>query len=311
MVLTSTLVLVVALNIIYILILVVVMNNFYLEHNKDRRNSQMQRMQMALQQTEHDLESLAYWGRKILQIRDLQKLTYMYDDLDWYTRFSLQRTLQNDLIDLKNHNMFVSNVWLYIPEIGKTISNNRTYANQETWFQDLPEKGEGLFRNTQGQIVYMVTELSGIGEHPSCVIVELDMEACEAYSRIAAGEGEGTAQLYWLTTEDSLNKQKGNYLSVRGTSYPIIMTLNLDETEDEFISEVTRFGIAFSLFSTILTLTAILIWRRKIYLPLEKLLTEAFEKMRKGDFHYRIHYNDDSPFDVVYSSYNEMMEKME
>ena len=114
---SSTLILVLVLTIVYMTSFLLLMRHTSNLHSTEQRNSQIERLQMALKQTENDLQSLAFWQRKILQARELQKVTYMYNDLDWYNRFSLQTALHNELVELKDHNSFVRNVWLYIPEI--------------------------------------------------------------------------------------------------------------------------------------------------------------------------------------------------
>lgn len=312
-ILSSTLLLVAVMTIVYILVLVVVMNGVTSQHMIEQKGSLTKRMQMALQQTEHDLGSLAYWERRILQTKELQKLTYMYEDLDWYSRFSLQRSLHSLLVDLKNHNSFVENAWLYIPRIDKTISNSRPYASKEGWFSELSEVGVGLYRNAAGQIIYMVSDLTIPPDEtqPACVFVQLDTEAFESYIRIAASEENEEVRLHWIPGEADLTGGEESILAVYGTAYPIAMTLRRDNGEDAFGSHVTRLAVVFTLLSMLVALIGMLIWRRRVYVPLEKLLTEAFEKMRQGDFHYRIQYKENSPFAIVFSSYNQMMEKME
>ena len=308
---SSTLILVLVLTIVYMTSFLLLMRHTSNLHSTEQRNSQIERLQMALKQTENDLQSLAFWQRKILQARELQKVTYMYNDLDWYNRFSLQTALHNELVELKDHNSFVRNVWLYIPEIDKTISSARTYAFQESWFHSLPEHGQGLFRNADGQIVFLVSDLimADIEHHPACVIVELDTDAFASRVQVSAGQSDEEIRLQWLVEEDQISEK--DTVTVYGSIYPIALTLFQDKSEDTYVSDITRLAMLFLATSSLIMIIGLMVWRNRVYVPLQKLLTEAFEKTRQGDYHYRIPYLSSSPFAMVFDSYNQMMEKME
>lgn len=89
------------------------------EKQKDRENDQI-RLETCVSSTELHMKEIEKWGKQLLNGVDLQKFVYMYDDLDRYSRFSLQNEIYESVYDLYYKNEQVDSVVLYIPTNGKS-----------------------------------------------------------------------------------------------------------------------------------------------------------------------------------------------
>lgn len=69
------------------------------EKQKDRENDQI-RLETCVSSTELHMKEIEKWGKQLLNGVDLQKFVYMYDDLDRYSRFSLQNEIYESVYDL-------------------------------------------------------------------------------------------------------------------------------------------------------------------------------------------------------------------
>ena len=75
------------------------------EKQKDRENDQI-RLETCVLSTELHMKEIEKWGKQLLNGVDLQKFVYMYDDLDRYSRFSLQNEIYESVYDLYYKNIF-------------------------------------------------------------------------------------------------------------------------------------------------------------------------------------------------------------
>lgn len=92
------------------------------EKQKNRENDQI-RLETCVSSTELHMKEIEKWGKQLLNGVDLQKFVYMYDDLDRYSRFSLQNEIYESVYDLYYKNEQVDSVVLYIPTMGKVITD--------------------------------------------------------------------------------------------------------------------------------------------------------------------------------------------
>ena len=63
----------------------------------------------------------------------------MYDDLDRYSRFSLQNEIYESVYDLYYKNEQVDSVVLYIPTMGKVITDLHCQTSVKPWMEEMAE----------------------------------------------------------------------------------------------------------------------------------------------------------------------------
>ena len=102
------------------------------EKQKNRENDQI-RLETCVSSTELHMKEIEKWGKQLLNGVDLQKFVYMYDDLDRYSRFSLQNEIYESVYDLYYKNEQVDSVVLYIPTMGKVITDLHCQTSVKPW----------------------------------------------------------------------------------------------------------------------------------------------------------------------------------
>lgn len=108
------------------------------EKQKNRENDQI-RLETCVSSTELHMKEIEKWGKQLLNGVDLQKFVYMYDDLDRYSRFSLQNEIYESVYDLYYKNEQVDSVVLYIPTMGKVITDLHCQTSVKPWMEEMAE----------------------------------------------------------------------------------------------------------------------------------------------------------------------------
>ena len=97
------------------------------------------RLETCVSSTELHMKEIEKWGKQLLNGVDLQKFVYMYDDLDRYSRFSLQNEIYESVYDLYYKNEQVDSVVLYIPTMGKVITDLHCQTSVKPWMEEMAE----------------------------------------------------------------------------------------------------------------------------------------------------------------------------
>lgn len=108
------------------------------EKQKNRENDQ-RRLETCVSFTELQMKEIEKWGKQLLNGVELQKFVYMYDDLGRYSRFSLQNEIYESVYDLYYKNEQVDSVVLYIPTMGKVITDLHCQTSVKPWMEEMAE----------------------------------------------------------------------------------------------------------------------------------------------------------------------------
>lgn len=284
-----------------------------IRHNAQTRTAyQRERMEHAALRLEDELLRIDYCQREIVNAQTFQQFVYMYDDIDWYTRYKLQNGIHSELRRLQIGNNLVTSAYLYIPSMDLTISDAHAMTSLPDWCRDCLERdviGLGEVRDAFVNCV-VSWETPEENEKTAVLFVLLDREAVL----------ESVAP-YYSTGEDSPSIRFGRRddidasavdLMVRAETLPFALCYTRGtSSQDTFVTRVIMLSVAFMGLVLLVEIVGLVMWFRQVYLPLDTLLIDAFAHMEQGDLKYRIPPGRASAFDSVYASYNHMMEKME
>lgn len=278
-------------------------------HNASTLNAYRQeRLESALGEVEARLTEIDYEQLEILSDRTLNQFVYMYEDLDWYTRFTLQSALQEGLLKLRDHYAFVKSAYLYIPFLGKAVSDLRINVRAEPWLSGCAERENGVFLGDDGQVFNLVLKRDpGDGQVAAVMAVVLDEASIQEQLNYAAVQEADNVAFEWYPAASAQSA-----LYADGASFPIRAVYTADQDGSyTFATQVWMAGMAFLVIVVLMELAGLAQWYMQVYTPLYELLIDAFGQMEQGNLKYRIPLREGSPFSDVYTSYNHMMERME
>ena len=284
-----------------------------IRHNAQTQTAyQKERMEQAALRLEDELLRIDYSQREVVNAQTFQQFVYMYDDIDWYTRYTLQNGIHRELRRLQIGNNLVTDVYLYIPSLDISISDARATASLPDWCRDcLAEDLIGLGETLDTVVNSVVSwETPEENEKTAILLVSLNKDAML----------KSVASVY-STDEDSLSIRFGrnvaddeqdNALTVYAQTLPFFLRyVRGTSSQDTFVLRVVLLSVAFVGIVLLVEIIGLALWFKQVYLPLDTLLIDAFAHMEQGDLKHRISLGTASAFDSVYASYNHMMEKME
>ena len=86
-------------------------------NSQTRQQHQAERLKQSVEEIDHALTEIIHSEYEILNSQEFSEFVYMYDDLDWYRRYELQKSLAKELAAIKNESDYVKSAWIYIPSI--------------------------------------------------------------------------------------------------------------------------------------------------------------------------------------------------
>ena len=295
---------------LFFLIFFLVVLNFASRHNQELRLGNRQaKLELAMQNLDGFLQRIYLKELEIVNSSTCKQYIYMYDDLTWYDRYSMQKKLYQAAYELRESHHYITDAYLYIPELDKTISDKRINILTPEWLRQFvagQDVWTSQIRKLPDRLVIGVFSSDG-GIFMGAVLDEADIN--DVFRQVLDDE-KADIQLIWNPGETTQNSAAD--LSISSQMFPLQLNyFDVKSTQDQFVQTVTRLSMVFVICGVLNLIVFIVIWYVKTYRPLHLLLIDAFSHTESGDLHYRITTTPDSPFASIYASYNHMMEKME
>ena len=295
---------------LFFLIFFLVVLNFASRHNQELRlGNQQAKLELAMQNLDGFLQRIYLKELEIVNSSTCKQYIYMYDDLTWYDRYSTQKKLYQAAYELRESHHYITDAYLYIPELDKTISDKRINILTPEWLRQFvagQDVWTSQIRKLPDRLVIGVFSSDG-GIFMGAVLDEADIN--DVFRQVLDDE-KADIQLIWNPGETTENSAAD--LSISSQMFPLQLNyFDVKSTQDQFVQTVTRLSMIFVICGVLNLIVFIVIWYVKTYRPLHLLLIDAFSHTESGDLHYRITTTPDSPFASIYASYNHMMEKME
>lgn len=295
---------------LFFLIFFLVVLNFASRHNQELRlGNQQAKLELAMQNLDGFLQRIYLKELEIVNSSTCKQYIYMYDDLTWYDRYSMQKKLYQAAYELRESHHYITDAYLYIPELDKTISDKRINILTPEWLRQFvagQDVWTSQIRKLPDRLVIGVFSSDG-GIFMGAVLDEADIN--DIFRQVLDDE-KADIQLIWNPGETTENYAAD--LSIRSQMFPLQLNyFDVKSTQDQFVQTVTHLSMVFVICGVLNLIVFIIIWYVKTYRPLHLLLIDAFSHTESGDLHYRITTTPNSPFASIYASYNHMMEKME
>lgn len=295
---------------LFFLIFFLVVLNFASRHNQELRlGNQQAKLELAMQNLDGFLQRIYLKELEIVNSSTCKQYIYMYEDLTWYDRYSMQKKLYQAAYELRESHHYITDAYLYIPELDKTISDKRINILTPEWLRQFvagQDVWTSQIRKLPDRLVIGVFSSDG-GIFMGAVLDEADIN--DVFRQVLDDE-KADIQLIWNPGETTQNSEAD--LSISSQMFPLQLNyFDVKSTQDQFVQTVTRLSMIFVICGVLNLIVFIVIWYVKTYRPLHLLLIDAFSHTESGDLHYRITTTPDSPFASIYASYNHMMEKME
>lgn len=277
------------------------------EKQKNRENDQI-RLETCVSSTELHMKEIEKWGKQLLNGVDLQKFVYMYDDLDRYSRFSLQNEIYESVYDLYYKNEQVDSVVLYIPTMGKVITDLHCQTSVKPWMEEMAE-GKDRTCLLENNKAATCIHWDGDGARAVLIITWKDAGIMEQIEAMFLAGGD-SIDFVWKPEKEPDEQM----ICADSIYYPFRMIYkeSNDAEMNHFFAVIGLSSILFMCLCLTIAVISIQTWNRQIYRPLYRLLIEAFDHMEKNDFSYRIEVqNENDFFHSVYEKYNHMAETMQ
>ena len=277
------------------------------ETQKNHENDQT-RLETCVSFTELQMKEIEKWGKQLLNGVKFQKFVYTYDNLDRYSRFSLQKEVYNSVYDLYYKNEQVDSVVLYIPSMEKAITDLHCQTSVKPWMKELAE-GEDRTCLIEDNKAATCIHWSGDGANAVLIITWSEVGIMAQVKALFLSGGDSID----FTWNPSVKESK-QVLCADSLYYPFCMIYkeSNDAEMKKFFAIIGISSILFMFLCLVIAVISIQTWNRQIYRPLYRLLIEAFNHMEKNDFSYRIEVqNENDFFHSVYEKYNHMAETMQ
>lgn len=282
----------------------------------------------------------------LLNDSDLQKLSFLGEELNEYEDFQLVNRIAERLVTIQDSSDFLVNVGVYVRSLGRTISTQSGVTKSEgnygfsiTPSRSIPKPvqpfyfvdGKMLFiesGNNGNIIVYMELSVFKLKETLlNLVDYSQDAGALLADDSFAAvisvkAKGPVLEQLKaskavmesdHMRDFHMIKVQNRNYMITRTNISPLGLTLYTYRNENELIEPLQKFNIWFILFSIISAAVVILFSysvNLMIHKPLNKLI-QAFKKLEADNLIVSLrNRKPDNEFGYLYRNFDKMVEKL-
>ena len=248
------------------------------EKQKNRENDQI-RLETCVSSTELHMKEIEKWGKQLLNGVDLQKFVYMYDDLDRYSRFSLQNEIYESVYDLYYKNEQVDSVVLYIPTMGKVITDLHCQTSVKPWMEEMAE-GKDRTCLLENNKAATCIHWDGDGARAVLIITWKDAGIMEQIEAMFLAGGD-SIDFVWKPEKEPDEQM----ICADSIYYPFRMIYkeSNDAEMNHFFAVIGLSSILFMCLCLTIAVISIQTWNRQIYRPLYRLLIEAFDHMEKND----------------------------
>lgn len=293
--------------VICISFLVIAWTSMTYETEKNRENNQ-NRLQTCVSSTELEMKEIERLGKQLLNGVEFQRFVYMYEDLDIYSRFSLQKEIYRSVYDLCSINEQVESVLLYIPTVEKAITNVHCQVTAASWMEEL---AEGTDRTCFLEDGSEATCIQWHGDGAEAVLV-ITWDEGKIMKRVESLFLSGDDSIEWVWGSAGLPEEDAIYADSYFYPFRMIYRENSVSHAERFFTKIGLLGVLFIVLCLTIVIAGMLAWYREIYQPLRRLLIEAFDHMENNDFGYRIETQKESAFiRSIYDKYNHMAESMQ
>ncbi|MBP3428172.1 MAG: histidine kinase [Clostridia bacterium] len=289
-------------------------------NSQTRQQHQAERLKQSVIEIDHELTEIVHSEYEILSSRGFSEFVYMYDDLDWYRRYELQKSLAKELIAIKSESDYVKGAWMYIPSMNKAISDQRINPLAPAWLSAYRQGDEPL-QIISEEPVYFVEHTDPDDPSQLIAVAAVILDEAKIRSRLmyVQRSEQDTILLNWNAHQSPEDQQTPDLmtdgfarLSVDCDRIPLQVVYVLCEDEmDVLAQQLILLCVAFVMVMLVSEIIVFANWYRDVYDPLHRLLIDAFGHAERGDFKYRISISQASPFKPIYDRYNQMMEKTE
>lgn len=280
-------------------------------HNSQLQlNHQQELAAQRLTETEDELLQIIYQQREILNSSDFLEFSCMYSDLDWYNRYRLQNELHKAVNRIYLRDDYVSGIWIYWPDSGRTISSAHANAAPPEWLVAAAQEGFSGTHKFHGRLISVVVREDLRPEENAVLAVVLDERRIYENLQHLRVEG-GQMAILWNSERAAESDAQEWAFVLEGKDLPVRILYRSDDENDQFVREIMELSVCAVVIMLLVEIFLMGFWHARIYLPLHRLLIDAFGQTEAGNYHHRISIPSDSPFFNVYDSYNRMMQKME
>lgn len=278
----------------------------------------------------------------VLKEEEVLELYCKYDFANSYERNKLLENIKRRCLELDNLNSFVSASTFYLPEKGLKIDRNgfEIIGKSAYSFSDTFSEQEMItVKDGKAYIVELCRKnyLEGLEKDNilGIFVIELNTDLIQKELQLAKmmdGDilfltGWQDDVILFKTAEVDLQAMKAgsetNKVRMNGEDYLLMHSLeegdffNLYYLQDQtFLHLITGKAVTNILIfigAVVLTIfVAFLLFYRRVYRPLEILLVDAFDQIKKSNFSYRISLPEkESVFTNLYQNFNFMAERID
>lgn len=277
------------------------------EAEKNRENNQ-NRLQTCVSSTEQELKEIEKLGKQLLNGVEFQRFIYMYEDLDMYSRFSLQKEIHSSLYELYYGNEQIDNVLLYIPSMDKAITELHCQISVKPWMEEL---AAGTDRTCMLEDGSEATCIHWNGDGANAVLV-ITWNDSRIMKQVKAFFLSGDDSIEWVWEPKELPDEDTIYADSQYYPFRMIYRENSVSSVEQLFARIGLLCVLFMLLCLVIAVFSMLTWYRQIYQPLRRLLIEAFDHMENNDFSFRIETQKENTFfRSIYDKYNHMAESMQ
>ena len=259
---------------LFFLIFFLVVLNFASRHNQELRlGNQQAKLELAMQNLDGFLQRIYLKELEIVNSSTCKQYIYMYDDLTWYDRYSMQKKLYQAAYELRESHHYITDAYLYIPELDKTISDKRINILTPEWLRQFvagQDVWTSQIRKLPDRLVIGVFSSDG-GIFMGAVLDEADIN--DVFRQVLDDE-KADIQLIWNPGETTENSAAD--LSIRSQMFPLQLNyFDVKSYQDQFVQTVTRLSMVFVICGVLNLIVFIIIWYVKTYRPLHLLLIDV------------------------------------
>lgn len=313
-------------------------------------NSMSSQVSFYLNSMDNEIQRIKALQYDLVNDEDLNKLAHRAQLMYEFERFDSMLRLQNRLKAIKNSSMYIDEVSVHIPSLGKTIS---AVKGVDAIYNDKLLALNKYDNSSESQILYLNNKLYLSSLFPLPIytskdtlffLIEIELstgQLAKALGQFADNEGSGAlllnpsknfivanardeAALKQIQNKiqydaenakdgkSTLTVGKSKYLVIHAKSDYLNMMLYRYTPEDRIFDELEKYQFWFWLF-TIASIAVIIVFSFYSHKLIHKPLNDiinAFDKLKRGDLNSTVYHHGNDEFGYIYVSFNEMVEKL-
>lgn len=302
-------------------------------------SKQVERLGFVNRSIENEIEIIKRVQYNVMMDESIESIRYFYASSTYFERYEMMEAMMGQMEALKNSSRLVADAKIYFKSVNKVIGSGEINDLAPAVWNDIERD---LFTDSSPVqkyhdrliIVEALTESPGNGLPDCVIIVDLDKKAIEEQLKYAQLTDQdiialvdrhhniivsSTADGYSLLNDTpELQKQ----MKLNGQKYDVIQSessfletrlfwLYVDNTNQVVVGISLTILLIFIVIIGLIILSGFLDSYRRVYNPLKILLEDAFQQVRAGNFKYRITKYEKSHLAPLYSSFNEMVSRID